>query len=115
MDLNKVFQDKDWIPTRNKMNLDDKNRFIHGLNLAACGNVFPNVQCFLKVYAMCKRQALIKTQLAYLDNKLKYHPLNKVLFDHSSNQWYNSILCDEWDESCGPEPLKPNPRKKHTP
>lgn len=98
------------MPTKNKMNFDEKNKFIHGLNLAACGNIFTHVQSFLKVYAMCKRQALLKTQLAYIDSKLKLHPLNKLLYDQNENQWYNCILRDEWDHTSAPE--IPKSRKK---
>ena len=40
-DLNNLFMNKEWNPS--KLNLDSKNAFIHGLNLAVCGPLFEDV------------------------------------------------------------------------
>ena len=39
--LNELFLNKQWNPS--KLNLDEKNAFIHGLNLAVCGPLFEDV------------------------------------------------------------------------
>ena len=59
VDLSKLFFSKTWSPS--KLNLDVKNAFIHGLNLAVCGPLFEDVQKFLRVHAMSKRTSLLKT------------------------------------------------------
>ena len=55
-----MFLDKTWNPT-GITNINEKNAFIHAINLAICGPLFADVQTFLRVYAMSKRMALIKT------------------------------------------------------
>lgn len=93
-DLDKIFLNKRWNPA--KLNLDSKNAFIHGLNLAVCGPLFEDVQRFLRVHAMSKRTSLLKTQIAYLDDDLQFAPLNKVIFDTHHEQWLNISVSLSW-------------------
>ena len=61
--------------------INEMNAFIHGVNLVVCGPLFPDVQSFLRIYAMTKRMALLKTQVMWLDQKLRFAPLNKLIYD----------------------------------
>ena len=71
-----MFKDQAWVPI--KPEVTDKTSFIHAINLAVGGPLFPDVQTFLRVYAMSKRMALLKTQVQFLDNELKCSPLNRI-------------------------------------
>ena len=74
-----MFKNKNWLPT--KCNVKNMNVFIHALNLGLTGPLFSDVQTFLRVYAMTKRISLLKTQVMFLDQELRYAPLNRIVYN----------------------------------
>ena len=79
--MNALFLDKQWMPLNCNMNVTKMNAFVHAINLATCGPLFPDVQAFLRLYAISKRMTLINTQDMFLDSALRFGPINRIVYD----------------------------------
>lgn len=94
-DLSRLFSDPKFLPETRP--LDNRTAFIAGLNLACGGPLFQDVESFLRIYSLCKKQSLEKTVSQYEQNVLKLAPINRIVYHEVKGAWFNLSMEDWWN------------------